>query len=120
MHRLTLRPMEIDDLGFAASLTLNEQWHSETREEFEGFFAHDPGGCVIAEQAGQRVGIGVATAYQDVGFLGEIVVARASRGQGVGDQIVGALLAHLRRAGVRSVVLDATKPARRCINAMAS
>lgn len=108
MNELTLRPMKISDLDFASSLALGERWLSETREEFEGFFAHDPAGCFIAEQGNQQIGIGVATAYQDVGFLGQIVVAREWRGQGAGDQIVGALLSYLRKAGVHSVYLDAT------------
>lgn len=109
MSELTLRSMNVNDLDFASSLTLGEKWHSETLEEFEGFFTHDPAACLIAEQGDRQIGIGVATAYQDVGFLGQIVVARAWRGQGVGDQIVSALLSYLRNAGVRSVYLDATK-----------
>jgi ribosomal protein S18 acetylase RimI-like enzyme len=109
MSALTVRPMKVTDLDFASSLTLSEKWHSETLEEFEGFFLHDPAGCVIAEQEGRRVGIGVATAYQNVGFLGQIVVAPESRGQGIGNQIVDVLLSYLRHVGVRSVYLDATK-----------
>lgn len=109
MRELTLRPMAPGDLAFAASLTLGEQWHSETLEEFEGFFAHDPAGCIIAEQGGRRIGVGVATAYGSIGFLGQIVVAREARQQGIGNQIVDALLSHLRRVGAASVFLDATK-----------
>jgi len=109
MSALTLRRMQASDLEFAASLTRIEKWHSETLEEFEGFFAHDPAGCVIAEQDGQRVGMGVATVYQDVGFLGQIVIAHEFRGRGIGNLIVDSLLTHLRGKGVRSVYLDATK-----------
>jgi ribosomal protein S18 acetylase RimI-like enzyme len=101
--------MQASDLAFASSLTLGEGWHSETLEEFQGFYAHDPDGCLIAEQAGRRVAIGVATAYADLGFLGQIVVASELRGQGIGDRMVGALLACLRSRGVRSVYLDATR-----------
>jgi ribosomal protein S18 acetylase RimI-like enzyme len=109
MRAATLRPMTASDLDFASSLTLAEKWHSETLEEFEGFFAHAPAGCLIAEQGGRRVGIGVATPYQDAGFLGQIVVAPDVRGQGIGNQIVDALLSYLRSLGVRSVYLDSTK-----------
>lgn len=109
MSAVTLRPMTMSDLEFASSLTLAEKWHSETLEEFEGFFSHAPAGCLIAEQGGRRVGIGVATPYQDAGFLGQIVVAPELRGQGIGNLIVGALLSYLRSMGVRSVYLDGTK-----------
>ena len=108
MSPVTVRPMTMDDLAFASSLTLAETWHSETLEEFEGFFSHAPAGCLIAEQGNRRIGIGVATPYQEVGFLGQIVVAPASRGQGIGNLIVGALLSYLQSVGVRSVCLDAT------------
>lgn len=104
-----VRPMRATDLAFAASLTLGEGWHSETLEEFEGFFAHDPGGCLIAERDGRPLGIGVATAYGGAGFLGQIVVCPDARGQGVGDRIVGALVDYLERSGVRSIYLDGTQ-----------
>jgi ribosomal protein S18 acetylase RimI-like enzyme len=109
MSGMTLRPMKASDLDFASSLTLAEKWHSETLEEFEGLFSHAPAGCLIAEQGGRRLGIGVATPYQDVGFLGQIVVAPELRGQGVGNRIVDALLSYLRSLGVSSVYLDSTK-----------
>ena len=108
MSVLTVRPMQAGDLAFAASLTLGEQWHSETLEEFEGFFSRDPAGCLVAEQGGRRVGIGVATSYGDTGFLGQIVVHPEWWGQGIGDRMVGALLSRLRSVGVRSVYLDGT------------
>lgn len=109
MSLVTSRSMTMNDLAFASALTLAEKWHSETLEEFEGFFLHAPKGCVIAEQDGRRVGIGVATPYQDAGFLGQIVVTPESRGQGVGRHIVGALLTYLQSMGARNVYLDATK-----------
>lgn len=109
MTDIVLRPMLPSDLPFAASLTLGEGWHSETLEEFEGFFARDPGGCLIAQRAGRRLGIGVATAYGAAGFIGQIVVCPDARGQGVGDRIVGALIDRLERAGVRSMYLDGTR-----------
>lgn len=106
---VTVRRMTVDDLAYASSLTLAENWHSETLEEFEGFFSHAPEGCLIVERDGRPVAIGVATPYRDAGFLGQIVVAPAARGQGVGSLIVDALLSCLQRMGVRSVCLDATE-----------
>jgi GNAT superfamily N-acetyltransferase len=109
MTEIVVRPMLPSDLPFAASLTLGEGWHSETLEEFGGFFARDPAGCLVAERAGRALGIGVATAYGTAGFLGQIVVCPDARGQGVGDRIVGALVGYLERAGVRSICLDGTR-----------
>ncbi len=64
---------------------------------------------MIVEQDGRPVGIGVATAYGDVGFLGQIVVEPAFRGQGAGKRMVAALVACLQAKGVGSIYLDATK-----------
>jgi GNAT superfamily N-acetyltransferase len=108
MTDIAVRPMLPSELPFAASLTLGEGWHSETLEEFEGFFARHPAGCLIAERTGRPLGIGVATAYGDAGFLGQIVVCPEARGQGVGERIVGALVGCLERAGVTGICLDAT------------
>jgi ribosomal protein S18 acetylase RimI-like enzyme len=100
---VTLRGMRAEDLPFAASLTLGEGWQSETLEELEGFHERDPAACLIAERAGRRVGIGIATAYGNAGFLGEIVVHPACRGQGIGDQLVGALVTCLHRQDVHTI-----------------
>lgn len=109
MTSLNVRPMLRGHLEYASSLTQAEKWHSETLEEFEGLFSRDPASCMIVEQDGRPVGIGVATAYEHVGFLGQIVVEPALRGQGMGTQMVAALLSYLQAKGVRSIYLDATK-----------
>lgn len=106
---LTIRRMGIEELAWAAAQTQAENWTSETEEEFQGFYAHAPEGCLVAEQDGRLVGMGVATAYQEVGFLGQIIVAKHSRGMGVGGRMVAALQAHLLGLGVGSIYLDATQ-----------
>lgn len=106
---LMIRPMNVSELAWAAAQTQAENWTSETEEEFQGFYAHAPQGCLVAELEGRPVGMGVATPYQQLGFLGQIIVAKGSRGTGVGGHMVAALLAHLRGQGVSSVFLDATQ-----------
>ncbi len=94
------------DLDFAASCTAAEGWVSETRLEFEGFFAHDPGGCLVAEDQGRRVGIGVATGYGEFGFIGELIVLKEMRGCGIGRMLLDGCVDYLRRRGARSILLD--------------
>ena len=71
MTTLEIRPMRPEDLDFAASCTAAEGWRTQTRAEFEGFYAHDPEGCLVAEVsdpsagADARVGICVGTPYGD-------------------------------------------------------
>jgi ribosomal protein S18 acetylase RimI-like enzyme len=106
MDRLSVRAMEAADLDFAASCTLTEGWASETRSEFEGFWLHDPGGCLIAEANGKPIGIGIATSYGAAGFIGEVIVAAAWRGHGVGRALMDHAVAYLRACGAHSIYLD--------------
>jgi len=79
---MTIRNMLASDLDFCVECVTREGWLSETRETFEGFFAHDPNGCLIAEEDSRPVGICIATAYDTCGFLGELIVVPGRRGHG--------------------------------------
>ncbi len=103
---LHIRGMSAGDLDFAAACTAGEGWASESRLEFEAFFARDPGGCLVAEREGQRVGIAAATRYGAYGFIGELIVLPEARGQGVGRRLLEAGVAYLRGGGARTVLLD--------------
>lgn len=103
---MIIRTMAADDLEFAASCTAAEGWASEIRQEFEGYYAHDAEGCLLAVEAGRPVGICVATGYGECGFVGELIVVGEMRGRGVGRQLLDRALAHLHARGARSVLLD--------------
>lgn len=103
---IRIRTMTAGDLDFAAARTAAEGWRSETRGEFELFLAHDREGCLVAEEEGKPIGIGVATAYGESGFLGELIVLPDRRGRGVGKMLLDEALARLGKRGVRNVLLD--------------
>ena len=103
---MIIRPMRPSDLDFAAACTTAEEWASETRREFEGFFAYDPGGCFIAEKGGRPVGICIATGYGEFGFVGELIVIPAVRGRGIGRRLLEHAVEYLRTRGARAVYLD--------------
>lgn len=94
------------DLDFAAASTADEGWGTETRAEFEGFLTCSPGSGLVAEQAGERLGIGVAIAYGEAGFIGELVVAREHRGRGIGRRLLEHAIDRLHASGARSIFLD--------------
>jgi ribosomal protein S18 acetylase RimI-like enzyme len=108
---MNIRPMISSDLEFAATLTANEGWLTETKEDFEGFLLYDPNGCFVADENGDRIGMCVATAYGESGFLGELIVRNAARGRGVGTQLMQHALAYLSHRGVRSIYLDGVEGA---------
>jgi len=84
----TIRRMQVSDLAFAAQCTADEKWASETWSTSEGFYRHDPNGCLLAEYADHRVGICVATSYGHCGFIGELIVRPEVRGKGVGAALL--------------------------------
>jgi ribosomal protein S18 acetylase RimI-like enzyme len=101
-----IRPMLAPDLDFAAECTAREGWASETRQEFEGFLAYDPGGCFVAEVDGRRAGICVATPYGEFGFVGELIVVEAMRGHGIGRRLLERAVQYLHDCGAQTVYLD--------------
>jgi ribosomal protein S18 acetylase RimI-like enzyme len=103
---LTIRPMERSDLTFAAECTVAEGWVSENITILEGFYLHDPAGCLVAELAGQKVGIGVATSYGQCGFIGELIVKPEARGKGIGAALLNHAAAYLQQRGARTIYLD--------------
>jgi ribosomal protein S18 acetylase RimI-like enzyme len=106
MNNLEIHPMGPTDLDFAASLTALEGWHGETRQEFEGFFKHDPGGCFVAEIDTHKAGICIATPYQGFGFIGELIVLEEHRQQGIGRQLLEHAIAYLRERRATAIFLD--------------
>lgn len=110
-NRVTIRGMIPTDLDFCVENVTREGWLSETRDTFEMFFAHDSGGCYIAEEQEAPIGICVATAYETSGFLGELIVVHERRGQSVGRQLLEHAIGCLRRRGCASIYIDGDLPA---------
>lgn len=103
---LTIRGMKATDLTFAAECTAAEGWVSENWASLEGFFLHDPEGCLIAEDKGRPVGICVSTYYGKSGFIGELIVRADARGRGVGAKLLKHGVRILKDRGVETVYLD--------------
>ncbi|MHB8054001.1 MAG: GNAT family N-acetyltransferase [Candidatus Aminicenantales bacterium] len=103
--------MRSEDLAFAAECPAREGWTSETLDVFEGFFAHDPDGCFVAEDAGRPAGICLATSYGSCGFIGDLIVRREVRGGGFGPALLDAAVRYLKGRGAESIFLDGVKKA---------
>ena len=107
MTSVQIRVMQPGDLDFAASCTAAEGWHTQTRAEFESFYAHDPQGCLSAEQKGTPIGICIGTSYDGYGFVGELIVVPKARRQGVGRRLLNTAIEHLQQRGAQGIYLDA-------------
>lgn len=108
---MTIRQMSSDDLDFAFFLTRSEGWLTETRASFETFLFYDPSGAFVAEEGGERIGMCVGVAYQEFGFLGELIVLPEFRGKGYGSALFNHTLGFFKKRGVATVVLHGDVPA---------
>ena len=106
LPHLSIRGMAEADLDFAAECTAAEGWMSENRTSLEGFYLHDPQGCLIAEDNGRPVGICIATGYGKSGFIGELIVRPEARGRGVGAKLLNHGVRMLEDRGIETVYLD--------------
>ena len=98
--------MDRNDLDFAARCTAGEGWITETREEFEGFLAHDPAGCLLALAGDEPAAMVIATCYGEHGFVGELIVDRQVRLLGLGKTMLERAIEYLRSYGCHSIALD--------------
>jgi predicted N-acetyltransferase YhbS len=110
---LTIRPMNSDDLVFAAECTVDVGWAkpNDSLTSFEGFYQYDPQGCLIAHLGDTPVGICVATLYGRSGFIGELIVRSEERGKGIGAALLQQGVSYLHDQGTRTVYLDGVVPA---------
>jgi len=107
---LIIRSMQPGDLAFATELTAGEGWVSENRLTLDGFYMHDPHGCLLAEEAGnpcsKPLGICIATRYGTCGFIGELIVHPDARGLGIGAALLNHAVKYLRQCGSHTIYLD--------------
>lgn len=101
-----IRLMKPDEIHFAAFCTDQVGWGGETLEDFNMFYEHNAQGCLVAEEDGSPVGICVASPYGFHGFVGELIVLAANRGQGLGRALLDRAVLYLVERGIFEVYLD--------------
>ncbi|HYT00968.1 MAG TPA: GNAT family N-acetyltransferase [Thermoplasmata archaeon] len=106
MEGTRVRRLETRDIDAAIGLTDLEDW-GYTPADFRRLLSLSPDGCFAAEQNGTVVGVLTTTTYEGLAFLGAVIVRPDLRGKGVGKQMMGAALEHLRSSGVGTVRLNA-------------
>ena len=99
------------DLEYAAYLTKKEGWHSETFLEFKSFYDHDSGGCFLCEVGGMPAGMCIATAYQQSGFIGQLIVDTQFRNQGIGRVLMQRAIEYLQQQKIEAIFLDGVQKA---------
>ncbi len=86
------------------SLTDTERW-GFTTADFERCLAIAPDGCFLVQEDGERAGILTTASYGEVAWVGNIIVAPALRGRGLGGAVIVHALDFLDRKGTKAVRL---------------
>lgn len=106
MAAARVRRLEARDIDAAIALTDLESW-GYTRSDFRRLLALSPEGCFVADLDGEVVGVLTTTTYDELAFLGAVVVRPELRGRGLGQRMMEVALDHLQSEGVRTVRLYA-------------
>lgn len=91
------RVVEIENASFSTP------WREAT---FRGLLGRTDTDLLAAERAGEFVGYAICWTVADQAELGNVAVARAARGAGVGRRLVEAALGRVRRRGARECFLE--------------
>lgn len=97
-----------DDIEPFLALAAAEGWVCD-RWEFEFLLAQFPSGCLTARREGELVGYVTSIKYDSSGWIGNLIVSRECRGEGIGSALMEGALAALDTAGAATVWLTASK-----------
>ncbi|MHA1681347.1 MAG: GNAT family N-acetyltransferase [Promethearchaeota archaeon] len=106
--KILFRNIAEDDLD--AMMFLKEQagWN-QTRKDWMRFISLEPRGCFVGTINGRIIAsITTTIVHVDLAWMGMVLVHEKLRGRGIGREIVAHALSHLEKAGVETIMLDAT------------
>jgi GNAT superfamily N-acetyltransferase len=101
-----IKNISLDDLEFAVKLTDTMKWEL-VEEDFEGMMKLEPAGCFITFDDVKRIGIATTISFENLGWLGNVIVSEKYRGRGVGALLVKHALDYLENKHVETVGLYA-------------
>jgi len=102
---LRIRFMRTTDFKALIKLTNEERWGFGVRD-LRRMRALEPRGCLVAALDGRPIGLTTAISYgKRLGWIGNVVVARAHRSTGIGSSLVRTAVRHFLRSRVRSIAL---------------
>ncbi len=94
------------DLEFAHKLTEVEEWGT-SKEELEDLFLFNPEGFYVSESSGILNGMVSTAFYGKFGVVGNLIVSKSYRGQGIGKGLMEYVIQYLKSKGCKTILLDA-------------
>ena len=104
------RNLTINDLDFALNLTKIEKWGT-SRGELEDLLLFSPNCAILAIIGDEPVGMIFTVSYDNFGFIGNLIVKKEFRSQGIGKQLMQKSITHLENLGNSIIMLDGVEAA---------
>ena len=104
---IDIRSMASCDLPFCGRLSEQAGWN-QTASDWRRFIEIQSDGCFVAEQGGQPVGTVTTCVFDQVGWIGMLLIEPSARRQGVGRALMNRSIQYLESQAVDAIRLDAT------------
>jgi GNAT superfamily N-acetyltransferase len=111
MSEAVIRPMTVADVGPAADMIRRGEW-GDRSVFLRWAIGFGPSHLFVADDSGEVVGTGIATANGTVGWVGTIFVDRDRRREGLGSRLTSTVIDDLEARGCRTLALIATEDGR--------
>ncbi len=109
-QEFSINPLIEADLEYAWSLTQQEQW-GLVFEELSDLFHCYSGGKFLCTHLDSPIATIFGTAYDTMGFIGNLIVESKFRNQGMGTRLLQHLLDYFHQHHISPVMLDAVERA---------
>jgi GNAT superfamily N-acetyltransferase len=100
-----ISPLTAANLLFVFELASLEKW-GHLPDDFARFRNLDPNGSFVARFEHAIIGMITTISYGDYAFMGNLIVKRENRGQGIGHALMKHAIAYLDNKGVKTIELD--------------
>ncbi|MBI5958885.1 MAG: GNAT family N-acetyltransferase [Chloroflexi bacterium] len=108
-----IRLMTLEDVPGALTLSQSVGWEHQARD-LERLLYWSPDGCfVMVEDGGLVIGTVSSVSYEtELAWIGQMIIAPDRQRQGLGGQLMRAVLDHLITRGTQRIMLDASEAGR--------
>jgi len=107
---VVIRTWKQADLAYIAESIRKEGW-GHTKRDAERCWSLEPRGCFVAESDGRLVGHVFSVLFNEIGWIGLLIVNPKKRGIGVGTALMEAAINYLEDRGARTIKLEAVAEA---------
>lgn len=99
---LKIRKMSPEDIGFAIKLTDTQDW-GLVEDDFKFAMKLEPEGCFILTENSKHIGLVTNVSFDEIGWLGNLIVDESYRRKGAGAKLVKHSIAYFKSRGAETV-----------------